>query len=79
MCSHYVGQMARDKLACMGASIPADWEPPPGRLHIYPTQVAPIIRRPLERDSGDSVVPEMEVVPAHFGLLRGFVKRSTTG
>ena len=74
MCSHYVGERARAKLARMGASLPANWEPPPGSMHIYPTQLAPIIRRPPERDSGDEAVPDMEVVAAHFGLLPGFAK-----
>lgn len=74
MCSHYVGQTARAELTRIGAFVPPSWEPPPGRLHIYPTQVAPIIRRPPEHNFGDEAVPDMEVVPAHFGLLPGFAK-----
>ena len=37
-------------------------------------QVAPILRRPTERDSGDDAVPAIEMVPEHFGLLPGFAK-----
>ena len=43
-------------------------------LHIFPTGLAPMIRRPLERDSGDEAVPEREIVMGHFGLLPGFAK-----
>ena len=74
MCSHYVGERARAKQARMGVSLPANWEPPSGSMHIYPTQIAPIIRRPPERDSDDEAVPDMEIVAAHFGLLPGFAK-----
>ena len=58
----------------MGVSLPANWEPAPSSMHIYPTQLAPTIRRPPERDSGDEAVPDMEIVAAHFGLLPGFAK-----
>ena len=74
MCSHYVGERARGKLARMGVSLPADWKPPLGGMHIYPTQLAPIIRRPPERDSDDEAVPDMEIVAARFELLPGFAK-----
>ena len=74
MCSHYVGQRAHAKLARMGVSLPANWEPPPGSMHIYPTQLAPIIRRPPERDSVDEAVLDMEIVAAHFELLPGFAR-----
>lgn len=74
MCSHYVAESARKKLERIGAFVPPDWIPPSGGFHIYPTQEAPIIRRPPERDSGDEAVPAMEVVSAHFGLLPGFAK-----
>ena len=74
MCSHYQAEKARQKLERMGVTLPLDWVPPPGGMHIYPTQLAPIIRRPPERDSGDDAVPDMELVPAHFGLLPGFAK-----
>lgn len=50
MCSHYVGQKTRAKLARMGLQIPLDWEPPSGSFHICPTRLAPIIRRPPELD-----------------------------
>lgn len=68
MCSHYVGEKARAKLARMGVVQPS------GSIHIYPTKLAPIIRWPPECDSGDEVVPDMEVVSAHFRLLPGFAK-----
>lgn len=74
MCSHYQAEKSRKMLERMGVTLPFDWEPPPGSMHIYPTQLAPIIRRPPERDSGDEAVPDMEVVLAHFGLLPGFAK-----
>ncbi len=74
MCSHYQAENSRKKLERMGVKLPPDWMPPPGGMHIYPTQLAPIIRRPPERDSGDDAVPDMELVPAHFGLLPGFAK-----
>ncbi len=73
MCSHYIGQTARAQLQRMGAWVPPDWNAP-ASLHVYPTQVAPILRRPPERGSGDEAVPDMEVVSAHFGLLPGFAK-----
>jgi putative SOS response-associated peptidase YedK len=79
MCSHYIGQTYRARLARMGVQLPLDWEPPPGSMHIYPTQLAPIIRRPPERESGDEAVPDMELVPAHFGLLPGFAKEIKYG
>ena len=74
MCSHYQAENSRKRLEHMGVTLRLDWAPPSGGLHIYPTQMAPIIRRPPERDSGDDAVPEMEIVSAHFGLLPGFAK-----
>ena len=74
MCSHYVGQTARAKLARMGAYVPDDWVPPSGGFHIYPTQEALILRKPVEAASGDEAVPAVEVVNALFGLLPGFAK-----
>ena len=59
MCSHYVGQKTRAKLARMGLQIPLEWEPPSGSFHICPTRLAPIIRRPPERDFGDEAVKEL--------------------
>lgn len=79
MCSHYQAEKSRKKLERMGVQLPAGWEPPPGGLHIYPTGLAPIIRRPPEHDSGDEAVPEMEVVSAHFGMLPGFAKELKYG
>lgn len=79
MCSHYQAEKSRKKLERMGVTLPSNWEPPPGGFHIYPTQLAPIIRRPTERDSGDEVVPGMELVDARFGLLPGFAKEVKYG
>ena len=81
MCSHYQAEKRRKQLERMGIVLPPDWEPPPGSMHIYPTQLAPIIRRPPEReaDSGDEAVPEMELIYAHFGLLPGFAKEVKYG
>ncbi|MBT2321265.1 SOS response-associated peptidase family protein [Variovorax paradoxus] len=75
MCSHYQAEKRRKQLEKrFGITLPLDWEPPPGGLHIYPTQLAPFIRRPPERDSGDEAVPNFELVEGHFGLLPGFAK-----
>ncbi|MFN7881463.1 MAG: SOS response-associated peptidase [bacterium] len=74
MCSHYQAERNRRKLERMGARVPDDWQTAAGPWDIYPTLVAPIIRRPPELESGDDAVPPMEVVPAHFGLLPSFAK-----
>ena len=74
MCSHYISENARAKLVRLGVGLPLDWQAPPGGLHIYPTQRAPIIRRPAERDAGDDAVLDRELVEAHFGLLPAFAK-----
>lgn len=79
MCSHYIAEKARQQLARFGVQLPLDWEPPRGGLHVYPTQWAPIIRRPTERDSGDEAVPALQVVAARFGLLPGFAKNEKYG
>ncbi len=79
MCSHYVGQTARAKLARMGASVPPDWVPPSGGFHVYPTQQAIILRKSPEFDSGDEAVAAMEAVAANFGLLPGFAKEIKYG
>lgn len=81
MCSHYQAEKRRvfyEKR--FGIKLPLDWEPPRGGgLHIYPTQFAPILRRPPERDSGDEAVPDMEVIEARFGLLPSFAKEVKYG
>ena len=75
MCSHYQAEKRRKFIEQRyGIALPPEWEPPRGESHIYPTQVAHIIRRPAERDSGDESVPNFEAVDAHFGLLPGFAK-----
>jgi len=75
MCSHYQAAKARHIIEKrFGIQLPMDWEPPRGSMHLYPTQIGPIIRWPPERDSGDDAVPEVEVIGAHFGLLPGFAK-----
>lgn len=75
MCSHYQAEKRRKQIEKhFGIKLPPGWEPPPGGLHIYPTQRAPIIRRPPERESGDEAVPGFELVEGHFGLLPGFAK-----
>lgn len=74
MCSHYEAERSRRKLERMGVHLAPDWQAPSSTWHIFPTQVAPIIRRPAERDSGDDAVPVMELVAAHFGLLPGFAR-----
>ena len=63
----------------IGIKLPPKWEPPRGNSHIYPTQVAPIICRTAELNSGDEAVPEFEIVDAHFGLLPGFAKEIKYG
>lgn len=80
MCSHYQAEKRRYLIEKrFGIKLPPEWEPPPGGSHIYPTQFAPIIRRPPECDSGDEAVPEVEVVDARFGLLPGFAKEVKYG
>jgi len=75
MCSHYISERRRAYYRKhYGIELPPDWEAPRGSSHVYPTQVAPIVRRPPERESGDEAVPEFEMVMAHFGLLPGFAK-----
>ncbi len=63
----------------MGVALALDWAASSAHLHVFPTQVAPIIRRPLEREAGDDAVPAMELVPAHFGLLPSFAKEIKYG
>ena len=80
MCSHYQAEKRRKQIEKhFGIHLPPSWEPPPGGLHIYPTQMAPFIRRPPERESGDEAVPDFEVVEGHFGLLPGFAKEVKYG
>jgi putative SOS response-associated peptidase YedK len=79
MCSHYIAERRRAFFEKRGYHLPLDWDSFPGTAHIYPTQFAPIIRRPPERDSGDEAVPEFEVIPARFGLLPGFAKEVKYG
>lgn len=58
----------------MGYQAAAEWGPPRGggRLYIYPTLFALIVRRPPERDSGDEAMQDVEVIEARFGLLPSF-------
>ena len=79
MCSHYIAEKARQQLARFGVQLSLDWEPGPSSSHIYPTQWAPIVRRPPEHDSGDDAVPDRELVLARFGLLPGFAKDEKYG
>lgn len=79
MCSHYIAEKSRQQLARMGVQLAVGWQPPAGGGHVYPTQWAPIIRRPPELDSGDEAVPDLEVVAARFGLLPGFAKDEKYG
>ena len=65
MCSHYQAEKRRHFYEKrFGIKLPPDWEPPRGTggLHVYPTQFAPIIHRPPERNSDDEAVPDFEVV-----------------
>ncbi|MDM0115887.1 SOS response-associated peptidase family protein [Variovorax sp. J22R133] len=75
MCSHYISERRRAYyLKHYGIVLPPNWEAPRGTSHVYPTQLAPIVRRPPERSSGDEAVPPFEAVMAHFGLLPGFAR-----
>lgn len=47
--------------------------------HVYPTALAPLIRRPHEQSSGDDAVLAVEVVSGYFGLLPGFAKDTKYG
>lgn len=80
MCSHYQAEKRRKQIEKrFGIELPPDWEVPPGGFHMYPTQMAPFIRRPPERDSGDEAVPDVELVEGWFGLLPGFAKNIRYG
>jgi len=80
MCSHYQTEKRRKQIEKLfRIKLPLDWEAPPGGLHIYPTQFAPIIRRPAERDAGDEAVPDFELVEARFGLLPSFARDEKFG
>ena len=80
MCSHYQAEKRRLFYERrFGIELPPEWEPPPGGSHIYPTQFAPILRRPPERESGDQAVPDVEIIQARFGLLPGFAKEVKYG
>ena len=79
MRSHYIVKKSHQQITRMCVKLPIAWQPPTGNLHIYPTQWAPIIRRPPELDSGDEAVPDLEVVAARFGLLSGFAKDEKYG
>lgn len=69
MCSHTVGERRRAYLQRrFGIELSADWETPPSSSHIYPTQLAPFIHRPPERDSGDEAVPDTAVQLGHSSL-----------
>lgn len=75
MCSHYQAEKRRRQIEKrFGITLPPNWEPPPSGMHIHPTYMAPIIRRPPARDAGDEAVPDFEVVDGHFGLLPPFAK-----
>ncbi|MES2943321.1 MAG: SOS response-associated peptidase [Pseudomonadota bacterium] len=74
MCSHYIGEQSRAKLARMGVELSLGWQPLSESTHFFPNQMAPIIRRPPHQDAGDEAVPAMELVPANFGLLPSFAK-----
>lgn len=70
MCSHYLAEAARKKLQRLGVDVP---DRPPGALHVYPTQRAPIIRQPVEAGAG------RELLWAHFGLLPTFAQELKYG
>jgi putative SOS response-associated peptidase YedK len=73
MCAHYEALRKWERYAkYFGINQPQ----PPVQLpqHVFPTALAPIIRRPPELTSGDEAVPVREVVIGHFGLLPGFAK-----
>ena len=73
MCAHYEALREWDRYAkYFGIERPETSVQLP--LHVFPTGLAPMIRRPPERDSGDDAVPAREVVLGHFGLLPGFAK-----
>jgi putative SOS response-associated peptidase YedK len=49
MCSHYQAAKARHVIEKrFGVTLPLDSEPPRGSMHLYPTQIGPIVRRPPE-------------------------------
>ena len=73
MCAHYEALREWERYAkYFGINQPQ----PPDQLplHVFPTGLAPMIRRPPELASGDDAVPALEVVIGQFGLLPGFAK-----
>ena len=49
MCSHYISERRRAfYLKHFGIALPPAIEAPRGTAHVYPTQLAPIVRRPAE-------------------------------
>ena len=73
MCAHYEALRDWERYVKYFA-IERELTPVQLPLHVYPTALAPMIRRPAELDSGDTAVPAREVVLGHFGLLPGFAK-----
>ena len=76
MCSHYQAEKRRALLERRFGAMPPQSRTLAAETtsHVYPTQFAPIIRRPAARDSGDEAVPKFEMVEARFGLLPTFAK-----
>jgi len=73
MCAHYEALREWERYAkYFGIKQPQPTVQLP--LHVFPTGLAPMIRRPPELASGDDAVPALEVVIGHFGLLPGFAK-----
>ena len=66
MCSHYQAVRERERfLRQFGVAPPEDAI----RHDIWPGYLAPLLRRPRERDSGDEAVPDREALGGCFGLL----------
>ncbi|MCZ2496826.1 SOS response-associated peptidase [Xylophilus sp. Kf1] len=76
MCSRYeapLRQLLQSRYP--DAALPPDWD----RTDIWPGYVAPFVRRPPERHSGDEAVPALEVRLGHFGLIPAWAKDDTIG
>ena len=73
MCAHYEALIDQETYAKY-FGVKRSGVPVTQAKHVFPSLLAPIIRRPLERGSGDDAVPAFEVVCAHFGLLPSFAK-----
>ena len=73
MCAHYEALADQERYAKY-FGVERSRAPAALPKHVFPSTLAPLIRRPPEHLSGDDAVPAFEVVSARFGLLPSFAK-----